>query len=388
MTLLRVLLMCCTALFQRRRLDRNLDDELQSHLDPGLLRANLGFNPDRVLSMCVLLPNYKYGKEPLRLAFSDQVLDRIKSLPGVVSAGTVTFLPLSGWWGVRRVDLESRKGSEQKPAAVRSSVTPDYFRSMGIPLLRGRYFVDQDDGKADRVAIISASLAQRLIPDDGAAGRRIVVDDIEKSLQVVGVVGDVHQLGLTSDQTSEVYFPFSQVSTPLLCFAIRTASDPAGLIKAAQREVWAVDRDQAVSHAMSMAQLASESLAPQRVVTLLLAGFAAVALLLAAIGLYGVISYSASRRTHEIGIRMALGAGRSDVLRLVVVDGLKLTALGLGLGLAGAIPLTRLLYGVRPHDVPVFTAVSLLLAGAATLASYIPAWRATRADPMAALRHE
>ncbi|HYK89407.1 MAG TPA: ABC transporter permease [Acidobacteriota bacterium] len=358
----------------------------------GLLRGNLGFNPDRILSMRVLLPDYRYGKEPLQLAFSDQILDRIKSLPGVVSAGTVTFLPLSGWWGVRGVDLESRKSSEQKAAAVWSSVTPNYFRSMGIPLLRGRYFVDQDNGMADGVAIISASLARRLIPDGGTVGRRIVVDGIKKSLQVVGVVGDVHQLGLTSDQTSEVYFPFSQVPTPLLCFAIRTASDPAGLIKAAQREVWAVDRDQAVSHAMTMAQLASESLAPQRVVTLLLAGFAGIALLLAAIGLYGVISYSAGRRTHEIGIRMALGAGRSDVLRLIVVDGLKLAMAGLGLGLAGAIPLTHLLsgllYGVRPHDVPVFAAASLLLVGAATLASYIPAWRATRADPMAALRQE
>jgi putative ABC transport system permease protein len=179
---------------------------------------------------------------------------------------------------------------------------------------------------------------------------------------------------------------------PLICFAIRTTSDPLSLAKAAQRAIWAADKDQAVSHLMSMAQLASESLAPQRIVALLLGIFAGAALALAAIGLYGVISYSASQRTQEIGIRMALGAGRSAVLRLVVFEGVKLILLGLGLGLAGAMVLTRLLsdllYGVRPHDLSIFTGVSILLAAVAVLASWIPARRATRVDPMAALRQE
>jgi predicted permease len=358
-----------------------------------LLRADLGINPDHVLSMRVLLPGYKYGKEAQQLAFSNQVLDRIKSLPGVDSAGTVTFLPLSGWWGVRTVVLEAQASSQQqRPEAVWGSVTPDYFRSMNIPLLKGRYFADQDAPDANGVAIISATLAKRVMPGVDPVGQHIVVAGIKNPVEVVGVVGDVHQLGLTSDEIAEVYLPFAQVPTPLLCFAIRTASDPVGLAKAVQRQIWSVDKDQAISYVMTMDQLASESLALERVVTILLGVFAGVALGLAAVGLYGVISYSASQRTHEIGIRMALGAGRSEVLRMVLGDGLRLTLLGLALGLAGAMALTRLLssllYGVRPHDIAIFSGVSILLAVVALLASYIPARRATRVDPMAALRQE
>ncbi|HEV2381040.1 MAG TPA: ABC transporter permease [Terriglobia bacterium] len=359
----------------------------------GLLRGDLGFNPDHVLSLRVLLPDYKYSKDAQRLAFSNQVLSRLQSLPGVTSAGTVTFLPLSGWWGVRNVVLQTQASSQQQmPPAVWSSVTPGYFRSIDIPLLKGRYFTDHDTAGANGVAIISTTLAKRLSSKADPIGQRVVVDGIKNPLEVVGVVADVHQLGLTSDETAEVYLPFNQVPTPLICFAIRTPSDPTSLAKAAQRAIWAVDKDQAVSYVMSMTQLASESLAPQRVVAVLLGVFAGVASALAAIGLYGVISYSASQRTHEIGIRMALGAGRSSVLRLVVLDGLKLILLGLGLGLAGATALTRLLsgllYGVRPHDLPIFSAVSILLAGVALAASFIPALRATRVDPTAALRQE
>jgi predicted permease len=358
-----------------------------------LLRGDLGFNPDHVLSMRVLLPDSKYGKEAQQLAFSDQALERIRALPGVQSAGTVTFLPLSGWWGVRSVALQSQAEPEQqRPQAVWSSVTPAYFRSMNIPLLEGRYFVEADRAGSTRVAIISASLARRIAPATEPLGQRIVVAGIKDPLEVVGVVGDVHQLGLTSDETAEVYLPFSQVPTVLICFAIRTASEPASLAKAAQGAIWSVDKDQAVSHVMNMTQLASESLSPQRVVALLMGIFAALALVLAAVGLYGVISYSASQRTHEIGIRMALGAGRSEVLRLVVIDGLRLTLLGLGFGLAGALAatglLSSLLYGVKPHDSSTLISVALLLAAVALLASYIPARRATTVDPMAALRHE
>jgi putative ABC transport system permease protein len=359
----------------------------------GLVRGDLGFNPDHLLSMRVMLPNYKYAKGSQQLAFSDQVLDRIRSLPGVSSAGSVTFLPLSGWWGQREVILEEQASSQrQKPFAIWSSVTPDYFRSMSIPLLKGRFFTDRDAPGSSGVAIVSSSLARRLVPSADPIGRRMVVDGIDKPVEVVGVVGDVHQLGLISGETAEVYFPFSQLPVPLICFAIRTTSDPLSLAKAAQRAIWAADKDQAVSHLMSMVQLASESLAPQRIVALLLGIFAGAALALAAIGLYGVISYSASQRTQEIGIRMALGAGRSAVLRLVVFDGVKLILLGLGLGLAGATVLTRLLsgllYGVRPHDLSIFAGVSILLAGVAVLACWIPARRATRVDPMAALRQE
>jgi putative ABC transport system permease protein len=242
------------------------------------------------------------------------------------------------------------------------------------------------------VAIISASLARRIAPATEPLGQRIVVAGIKDPLEVVGVVGDVHQLGLTSDERAEVYLPFSQVPSVLICFAIRTASEPTSLAKAAQAAIWSVDKDQAVSHVMSMTQLASESLAPLRVVAILLGIFAGLALALAAIGLYGVIAYSASQRTHEIGIRMALGAGRSKVLRLVVIDGLRLTLLGLSFGLAGALAVTRLLssllYGVKPHDPLTLISVTILLAAVAMLASYLPARRVTNVDPMLALRHE
>jgi putative ABC transport system permease protein len=358
-----------------------------------LLRGDLGFNPDHVLSMRVLLPDSKYGKGARQLAFSDQALEQVKALPGVQSAGTVTFLPLSGWWGVRNVALQSQAEPEQqRPQAVWSSVTPDYFRSMNIPLLEGRYFADIDRAGATQVAIISASLARRIAPTVEPLGQRIAVAGIKDPLEVIGVVGDVHQLGLTSDEMAEVYLPFSQVPSVLICFVIRTASEPTSVAKAAQSVIWSVDKDQAVSHVMSMTQLASESLAPQRVVAILLGIFAALALVLAAIGLYGVISYAASQRTHEIGIRMALGAGRSEVLRLVVIEGLRLTLLGLSVGLAGAVATTRLLssllYGVKPHDPSTLISVAILLAAVAVLASYIPARRATNVDPMLALRHE
>jgi predicted permease len=358
-----------------------------------LLRGDLGLNPDHVLSMRVLLPDSKYPGDSQRRAFSDQVLDRIKSLPGVQSAGTVTFLPLSGWWGVRDVVLESQaRSGQQRPQVVWSSVTPDYFRALDIPLLKGRYLVDSDRAGSTGVAIISATLAKRLTPSADPLGQRIEVAGVKGPVEVVGVVGDVHQLGMTSEETSEVYLPFAQFPSPLICFAIRTASDPAGLAKAAQRVIWTVDKDQAVSYVMSMKQLASESLAPQRVVAILLGIFAAVALTLAAIGLYGVISYSASQRTHEIGIRMALGAGRSEVLRLVVLDGLRLTLLGLALGFAGALASARLigsvLYGVQPRDPITLLGVAILLGAVALVASYIPARRAIAVDPIAALRHE
>ena len=189
-----------------------------------------------------------------------------------------------------------------------------------------------------------------------------------------------------------IYLPFSQATMWLMCFAIRTTSDPMSLAKVAQREIWAVDKGQAVGYVMPMSQLASESLAPLRVLTLLLAAFAGMALALAAVGIYGVISYSSTQRTHEIGIRIALGARSADVLRLVVGQGVRLVLAGLGIGLAGSFGLIRflstLLYGVRPSDPVTFTLVSVALAGVALLASYIPARRATKVDPMVALRYE
>jgi putative ABC transport system permease protein len=358
-----------------------------------LLGGNLGFNSQNVLTMRLLLPSYRYKTDAQQVAFSNQAIERIRSLPGVKSAGTVTFLPLCGWWGVRQVTAAGAPATQTHPLdAVWSSVTPGYFPALSIPLLRGRLFTDQDTQGAPAVAIVSKSLAGQLAPNADPVGKQIDVEGQKGPVEVVGVVGDVHQLGITSELTSEIYLPFSQAPAPLICLAIRAASDPVILGKATERAIWAVDKDQSIGYIMRMDELASESLAPQRVVTLLLAGFAGMALLLAAVGIYTVIAYSAAQRTHEIGVRMALGARATHILRLVVGQGLGLTLAGVAIGLAGSFGLMRflssLLYGVRPSDPLVFIDVSAALAGVALLASFIPARRATKVDPMVALRCE
>ena len=358
-----------------------------------LLRGDLGFHPEHVLTMRVLPPSSKYKTGAQQIAFSNGALAQIQSIPGVKAAGTVTFLPLSGWYGERTVALESPAISQnQRPMALWSSVTPDYFRAMGIPLLKGRFFGERDNQYAPGVAIISNSLARQIEPGAELLGKRINVDGVKGAVEIVGVVGDVHQLGITSEMTSEIYLPFGQIPAPIMCFAVRTAEDPDRVAKAAERAIWNVDKDQAVAYVMSMSQLASESLATQRVTMLMLGAFGAMALLMAAIGLYGVIANSVVRRTHEIGVRMSLGARPGDVLRLVLGQGLGLVMAGVAIGLGGTFVLMRfvasLLYGIRPTDPVTLAGAAAVLAGVALLASYVPARRAMRVDPMVALRYE
>lgn len=366
-----------------------------------LVQTDLGFHTDHVLTMRAFLPEYKYKTDTQQIAFGSEVLQRIESLPGVEAAGTVTFLPLSGWWGTREVLVAGRPidPAAKNPRPVWGSVSPGYFRAMHVPLLKGRYFTDEDNASNANVAILSADLARALLPNEEPIGRQVMVQGFDKPRQVVGVVGSVYQLGIgvhqagvKSEVTSEVYVPFAQAPSHLLCFAIRTNGDPLSLAKAVQREIWAVDKEQAVSFVESMDQLASETMALQRASMILLAVFAALALALAAIGIYGVISYSASQRTQEIGVRIALGAGRGDVLRLVIGEGLLLTLAGILIGVASAAGLTRflasMLYGVSAIDSMTFVAVPIVLACVALAACYIPASRAMRLDPVIALRYE
>jgi len=358
-----------------------------------LLRGDLGFAPDHVLTLRVLPPTSKYKTDAQQIAFGDQMLERIQSLPGVKAVGSVTFLPLSGWEGRRSVALAGQSLPEnQRPVAMWSSVTPDYFRAMGIALLKGRGFTKQDRHSAPQVAILSKSLAARLLPNANPIGQRIDVDGVQGLVEIVGVVGDVHQLGMTSETLSELYFSYAQFPAPILCFAVRTTEDPSSIAASLRRAIWSVDKDQAISFVMTMDQLASESLAPQRMIMLILSAFGGMALLMTAIGVYGIIANSVARRTQEFGIRMALGARSADVLGLVVKQGLSLILPGVLIGLAGAVGLMRflasLLYGVRPLDPLTLTLVAVAMIAVALLASYIPARRATRVDPMEALRYE
>jgi putative ABC transport system permease protein len=359
-----------------------------------LLAGDLGFRAEQILTMRVLLPKPKYASEARRIAFQDETLARIKALPGVQSAGTVTFLPLTGWEGIRAVALAREVTPEgQRPKVLWSSVTPEYFQAVGIPLIQGRFFADADRQGTTGVAIISKSLAHRLGPGRGdLIGQQIAVEGVKGPIQVVGVVGDVKHLGVTADPASEVYLPFAQLPTPLLCFAIRSAGKMEGLGHAAENAIWEVDKDQAVGFVMNMNDLVSDSLAPQRVVALLLGSFGALALVMAAVGIYGVMANSAEQKTHEIGIRMAIGARAGQILRMMMAQGLRIVLLGATIGVAAAFALTRfissVLYGVRPGDPGMFAAATVLLSAVALVACWLPAWRAARVEPMVALRYE
>jgi len=358
-----------------------------------LLTGELGFRPQNVLTLRVLPPSSKYGSDAKQIAFAQELLRRLGALPGVQSVGAVTFLPFSGWYGHRTIGLaREATPKNQRPEVVWSSATPDYFEAMGVPLLAGRFFTAADRQGAAAVAILSESLAHLLAGRDDPIGQQIEVAGLAGPVEVVGVVGDVRQLGVTATMAPEVYLPFAQVPAPILCFAMRTSGPLPSLPKAAQNAIWAVDKDQSVGFVMSMDELVSDSLAPERVVATVLGTFGGLALLMASVGIYGVIQNSAQQRTHEIGIRMALGARTGQILQNIMSQGLKLVLLGAAIGVTAALGLMRfisaVLYGVRPADPAAFLAATVLLGGVALLACWIPARRATQVEPMVALRYE
>ncbi|MGO9272946.1 MAG: ABC transporter permease [Terriglobia bacterium] len=378
-----------------------------------LSRVGPGFNPRNLLTFSVgLSPANRATPDRTRNAYR-QLAEGIRALPGVQAAGTVDDVPLTDsdselpFWVLGR----PRPNSQSEMLwALNYDVSPGYLRAMDIPLLRGRFISDADTKGSAPVMVIDEVMAKSLFPREDPIGQsiRIAVPEgfgpgLDQPIEIVGVVGHVKHFGLATDASSkiqyQVYLPFVQLPDQIMpviaasmTMMVRTTVDPLSLVSAVRRQASQGGNDQPVFDVQTMEQIVSDSVAGRRFSMLLLGVFAGLALVLAAVGIYGVISYTATQRTHEIGIRMALGAERADVLRLVVGDGLRLSLVGVGAGLAAALGLTRLmssmLYGVRPTDIVTFAAVSLLLAGVAILASYVPARRATKVDPMVALRYE
>ncbi|MGD0920526.1 MAG: ABC transporter permease [Terriglobia bacterium] len=364
-----------------------------------LLKVDPGFNVQGVLTMGLDMSDPKYQENPARfMAFNAQLLERVRAIPGVQYAGTVRPLPLGGGRSALPFYREDRPipSGGDFPAADWHAASPGYFQAMGIRLIRGRVFADSDRENTPRVAVISEGLARRYWPDEEPIGRRLRIGTPEMGLPwftVVGVVGDTKPYGLEVSTPAELYVSCLQLGSWVdMSLVVRTASNPLGVAAAVRDQVLTLDKDMVVGDLQTMEQRLGGSLAGRRTNMLLLGIFAGLALVLAAVGIYGVMSYSVAQRTQEIGLRVALGARPADVLRLVVRQGMTLVLAGVGVGLAGSIAFTRvlrsMLFEVTPTDLVTFAGVSLLLTAVALLASYLPARRATKVDPMVALRYE
>jgi predicted permease len=362
-----------------------------------LQQFDLGFNPDNILTMRVQLPGTKYREGKQVSEFYKQLLERMETVPGVQSAGAISTIFLSDTPNSTNFTIEGRPvptGAEAIEVPL-DSVSPNYFRVMGIGLLRGREFDDRDVDGATPVAIINDTFARRFFPNEDPLGKRYVYgqpDTRNPWIAIVGVVSDMRRTGFDKEERPETFLPEAQNPDGTLTIVARTTGEPANFATALRNEVWALDKDQSVFDIKTMDQTLSEMISQRRFTMLLLGVFAGVALILAAVGIYGVMSYSVTQRTHEIGIRMALGAQSSNVLSLIVGQGVKLVLLGVGLGLAASFLLTRLmlslLYGVSATDPLTFSVISLILIGVALLACLVPARRAAKVDPMVALRYE
>ncbi len=363
-----------------------------------LTRVDPGFDPHHVLTFQLDAPAGKPGVTAL--AFFRNVVAQISALPGVKSASAAASLPLTGDNITASVEVEGQPlpmGS--RPSIDFNAVEPAYFRTVAIPLIAGRDFTAHDGAESPPVVIVNRTLARRFFPNQDAIGKRIrpgigngYGPGELPMREIVGVVGDVKQSGLGVEAAPEAYAPLAQSPFSTMFVTVHTVMDPHRLIQAARRQIAFADKNAPLYHLMTLDQYFSQSVLLPRLVTLLLSGFAGLALLLACLGVYGVISYVVVQRTHEIGVRMALGSQQSDVLRMIIGQGLKPALAGLAIGIACAFKLTgllsSLLYGVTPGDPLTFVAVSLILTGVALLACYIPARRAAKVDPMLSLRHE
>jgi putative ABC transport system permease protein len=360
-----------------------------------LRRVDPGINPARVLTFNLALPSRDYAERHQVSAFYAQLLERAGQVPGVVAAGAISTLPFGGSGTDVDFRIEGRPlppPGEAQPVAWYNQVSASYFKAMGIRLLAGRVFDERDHERAPPVVVISETTARQHFPGENPVGRRVGAGGGSDLREIVGVVADVKHFGLDSDPRPTLYLPHLQVPAGRMAVVVRTAGEPLEVVPKLRGIVTSLDRNLAIADIRPMESLISDSIALPRFTLLLFGFFSGVALTLAAVGLYGVMSYSVAQRTHEIGIRMALGARREEVLRMVVAQGVILTSLGLVLGLAGALGITRLasslLFEVSPTDPLTFALISIVLAAVALFACYLPARRAVKVDPVVALRCE
>ena len=359
------------------------------NLDPG-------FRSDHLLTMKVNLSEVKYPDRERRAAFFDEVMRRVHELPGVHSAAVASNLPLTYNGDSMSISVEGIPDPPpgQQPDVIYRTIGPGYFATMGIPIVRGRDFTDQDNGDSKDVVIISEKTAQQFWPGQDPIGKRLKPGSSSSSSpwrEVIGIVKDVRQNDFVASPKRQMYFTYRQLkSIAANALVVRTNIDPMSLAVPVRNAIWSVDKDQTVADIDTMDHIVAEAVARQRFSMLLLGLFAALALLLASIGIYGVMSYSVAQRTREIGIRIALGARRADVLQMTVTQALKLVGVGMLIGLVAAFLLTRvlasLLFGISATDPITFIGISVVLLAVAILASYIPALRATKVDPITALR--
>ena len=359
-----------------------------------MLAVEPGYDPEKLLSLSIPLDKKEYPPgSPQKRTFYREVLTRVKAIPGVKAVATGSGLPLTGRSGARLLEIVGRATAPgaKLPGVEYSEISPDYFRTLGMRLIAGRAFTEQDDDKAPPVVIINETLARRYFNGEDPVGKQILPPD---PLTIVGVVSDVKRFGLDAETLPEIYCPYSQTAIGQggIWLVARTAGDPLDLVAAVRQQIYALEVKEPISNVETMEQLLARSVASRRFQMSLFGVFAAMALLLAAVGVYGVIAYSVSRRTHEIGIRMALGARRRDVLLMVVRQGMTLALVGVSIGLVAALWLTPvlkgLLFGLSATDPPTFLLIAALLLGVAFMACYLPARRATRVDPLAAIRYE
>jgi len=361
------------------------------HLDPG-------FRADHVLVMRTPIQMQKYDTQARRAAFYDRILENVEHLPGVIAAGYTTWIPLTNEGGATGITIEGHPepAPGQTPIPNARIVSRNYMKALRMKLVEGRLFNEHDGNGTQLVTLINETLARSLWPGENPMGKRFKRGGFREDspwITIVGIVGDVHQAGLDKPARAEMYLPYQQQEFfPPDYLAVRTSGDPPLLAESVRQQVWSVDKQQPVAEVMPLEQLVGEHLAPKRMQASLLGGFAGLALLLASLGIYAVLSFAVTQRTQEIGVRVALGAHSQDVLRMVFSHGLKLFLVGAGVGLAAALALSRtlghLLYGVSTTDPLSFVGVTFVLGAVTLLACYIPARRAMRVDPLVALRYE